>query len=70
MALSPVFFSSVVIPAESDVLSDVVASVTVPVPVPFSVVVPDSVTVSFVVSFLVVSEVGEFLKKYPATLLD
>ena len=60
MALSPVFFSSVVIPAESDVLSDVVASV----------VVPDSVTVSVVVSFLVVSEVGEFLKKYPATLLD
>ena len=68
MALSPVFFPSVVIPAESDVLSDVVASVVVPVP--FSVVVPDSVTVSFVVSFLVVSEVGEFLKKYPATLLD
>ena len=52
MALSPVFFSSVVIPAESDVLSDVVASVVVPVP--FSVVVSDSVTVSVVVSFLVV----------------
>jgi len=41
VALSPVFFSSVVIPAESDVLSDVVVSVVVPVPVPFSVVVPD-----------------------------